>query len=522
MKWKHLGALLAAIAVFSACDEETGSLGMDMLPSSDEMSAHTVSFDVMTESVLAKSVFAKSSTGYIGRFSDPDFGYYEAGFLTALASTENFSLPEVYKETDWDEEGNAIKATGAITGDSVTAVQLVVFYSNWFGDSLNACRMSAYELNTALDYDQRYTNLDPKQYYDESGLLGRVAYSAYDTTVPDSVRNATDSSGNSTYSPSIIFRLDPEEFGQKRILEPYRANPELFRGADALVKNNIFNGVYLTTDQGDGTILYADRVDLRLQFQFYYTNDSTGVKLKKADGTDSTYYGINTVFSSTKEVSQINHFANTEKLIAKAAEKDWTYLKSPAGIFTQATLPYDEIYEQLANDTLNAARLTFTNYRQEDKHDFSMSAPSQVLLVRKQDYIDFFENNDVPDNITSYVTTHNNTGTNQYTFRNIARLVTTCINEKRQAQQEAGSNWNEEQWMNEHPDWNKVLLIPVNVTYDTSSSSSSSQTARIIGIQHNLAPSYTRLQGGPEREGGEGTPLKNPLKLEVTYTHFYE
>lgn len=517
MKWKYLGALLAAITVFSACDEETGSLGMNMLPGSDEMSAHTVSFDVMTESVVADSVFAKTSTGYVGRFSDPDFGYYEAGFLTALASTEQFSLPEVYRETEWDDEGNATKATGMMTEDKVTAVQLVVFYNDWFGDSLNACRMSAYELNTTLDYDQRYTDFDPKKYYDDSGLLGRVAYSAYDTTVPDSVRNATDSYGNRTYYPNIIFKLDPEEFGQKRILEPYRANPELFRGADALVKNNIFKGVYLTTDQGDGTILYAYQVDLQMQFQFYYTNDSTGVKLKKKDGTDSTYYAMETVFSSTKEVSQVNHFTNTDKLKAKAAEKGWTYLKSPAGIFTQATLPYDEIYEQLANDTLNAARLTFTNYHQEDTHDFAMSAPTYVLLVRKQDYRSFFENNEINDDVTSFIATHNQVGTNQYTFRNIARLVTTCINEKRQAQQEAGSDWNEDAWEAAHPDWDKVLLIPITVMTDNSN-----QTTRIIGIQHDLAPGYTRLQGGPEREGGEGTPLKNPLKLEVTYTHFYE
>ena len=142
MKWKHLGALLAAIAVFSACDEETGSLGMDMLPDSDNMSAHTVSFDVTTESVPAESVFAKTGTGYVGRYSDPDFGYFESGFLTALTCTDNFSLPDVYKETEWDEDGNPTKATGIMTGDSVSSIQLVVFYDQWFGDSLNACRMS--------------------------------------------------------------------------------------------------------------------------------------------------------------------------------------------------------------------------------------------------------------------------------------------------------------------------------------------------------------------------------------------
>ena len=507
MKWRYLGTLLAAAALLSACDEETGSLGMEMLPGSDAMSAHTISFDVNTESILADSVFAKTSIGYIGRVSDPDFGYYEAGFLTALTCTENFSLPEVYKETEWDDEGNATKATGMMTCDSVTAVRLVVFYNDWFGDSLNACRMSAYELNQVLDYDKRYTDIDPKDYYDESGLLGRVAYSAYDTTVPDSVRNETDSNGDATYTPYVIFKLPTVEFGQKRILDEYRKHPEKFANSEAFI-NNIFKGIYLTTDQGDGTVLYANEVDLQMQFQFHYLNDSTGVKLKKEDGTDSTYYSMQTVFASTKEVTQINHFLSSNKLKSKVGEKNCTYLKSPAGIFTQATLPYDEIYAQLANDTLNGARLTFTSYRQEHKQDFSMNVPDEVLLVRKQDYIKFFENNEVPDNQTSYVATHGAYGTNQYTFGNIARLVTTCINEKQQARQNAGNAWDEAAWEAAHPDWDKVLLIPVRINTDTST-----DNARIIGIEHDLQPGYAKLQGGPEGER---------LKLEVTYTTFPE
>lgn len=59
-----------------------------------------------------------------------------------------------------------------------------------------------------------------------------------------------------------------------------------------------------------------------------------------------------------------------------------------------------------------------------------MSAPSNVLLLRKVDFKSFFEENKLPDNITSYTVKHNNVATNQYTFNNIARLVTTCIQGK--------------------------------------------------------------------------------------------
>ena len=61
--------------------------------------------------------------------------------------------------------------------------------------------------------------------------------------------------------------------------------------------------------------------------------------------------------------------------------------------------------------------------------------------------------------------------TNQYVFSNIARLVTTCINEKqaakKAAKEKAGSSWNETEWEKtwnkENEDWDKVLLIPVSI-----------------------------------------------------------
>ena len=518
MKVRYIGTLLIAVLTFFGCDDNTGTLGIDMLPDSDAISAHTTTFDVKTESFFADSVYAKTSTGYIGRFTDRKFGYYEAGFLTQLNCTDNFSLPSVYKVTERDSQGNPTKATGRMAGDSVVSAQLVIYYSKWFGDSLNACRMSVYELDKELEKN-RYTNISPEKYFDKQNpkLLGRKAYSAYDASVPDSVRNNTDVSGNPTFYPNLSFPLDKKTFGEDRILKVYREHPEYFKNSDAFIKH-VFKGLYAKSDYGDGTILYIDRVDLQMQFRFHYTNDSTGVALQKKDGTDSLYYSMNTIFASTKEVIQANQFSNSKEIeeIAKN-EKNWTYIKSPAGIFTQASMPYDEIYKEhkeLSQDTLNAIKLTFNNYNETNNYKFSMSAPNNVLLIRKQELKKFFEENKIVDNVTSFTATHNSLATNQYTFRNIARLVTTCINEKqaakKKAKDEAGATWNEltweANWKVENEDWNKVLLIPVNVIYD-----STSQNQNITGIQNDLQPGYAKLKGGPEGE---------PLQIEVTYTRF--
>lgn len=107
MKVKYLGILLFAILAFYGCDDNTGTLGMSMLPDSDGISATTTTFDVTTKSLLAEKVYAKTSTGYVGKFTDPapeGFGSYEASFLTELNCTDDFKFPAVYDpESMWEQ-----------------------------------------------------------------------------------------------------------------------------------------------------------------------------------------------------------------------------------------------------------------------------------------------------------------------------------------------------------------------------------------------------------------------------------
>ena len=71
MKVRYLGTLLLAVLTFFGCDDNTGTLGLGMLPDSDGMSAHTTTFNVTTRSFAVDSVFAKTSTGYIGKVFRP-------------------------------------------------------------------------------------------------------------------------------------------------------------------------------------------------------------------------------------------------------------------------------------------------------------------------------------------------------------------------------------------------------------------------------------------------------------------
>ena len=512
-------ALLAL--TISGCDDNTGSLGMGMFPESDQLvNGRLSTFEVITESTLAGSLYAKTSIGYLGKFTDPTFGTYKAGFLSQLNCPEGLTFPEPYQAYDANgnkvepNSPNAVRATGVMTEEGIIKTRLCFWYTSYFGDPQTPCRLSAYQLNRPLDKNTAYyTDINPENYYNPNDLLGRKAYTAVDLAESDSLRN-TD-----TYTPSVQLVLD-NEVGNGILKKAHEYGVKL---SDHFVEE-VFKGVYVNSDYGDGTILYVNDIQLELQYTNYVTDSITGLKLKKKYEKDENGVLKDSIswdrrdFVATKEIIQANHLTNNETKIKELIEDPkWTYLKTPAGIFTKATLPLDDIYTQLKNDTLNAVKLTFTNYNQESDLKYGMSAPSYVLLVREKDQKEFFEKNKLTDEITSFLSQHNATATNQYVFSNLTRLITTCIAEKEAAREQAakaGTSWDkeaEEKWEKE-TNWDKVVLIPVLVTYDSSQSMNG--TPNIISIQHDLKPGYVRLKGGdPTREG-------NALKLEVVSTNF--
>lgn len=546
MKAKY--ALIALLAItFFGCDDNTGNLGYGMFPGSDQLiNGQLKTYPVTTESVAAGRIYAKTNIGYVGKFTDETFGTYQAGFLSTLNCPTGLTFPGVYNETAFDSD-NKISNTmvgkeresdddimlihddaGNVIGN-IHTVELYLWYDTYFGDSLTACRLSVYELEKALEEAKNdayyYTDIEPEEFYKENDILGTKAYTAVDLSVKDSIRNL------SNYVPSVHLAFE------KAISKRVGGNIlKAFRGKSGKFDNNqfikAFKGLYVKSDYGDGTVLYVDQVQLNIVYKEYAIDSISGKPRLTHDGKDSTFYNYRQ-FLSTREVIQANKLDNDEKVDELIETHDnCTYLKTPAGIFTQATLPVNQISEELSGDTLNAVKLTFSSYNQpSSSSNFGMAAPSNVMLIRSKDKESFFANNQLNDGVSSFLTSHN-TSTNQYTFSNITRLINACINDRKAAERDIKNGgvtytvYNEKTGKDEsrntsdisvwekETEWDKVVLIPVLVTYDSSSSSNG--TSNIIGIQHDLKPGYVKLKGG---KLGKDNP-EYRLNLEVVYTNF--
>ena len=563
MKAKY--ALIALLAItFWGCDDNTAGLGLRMFPESDrDINGKLSTFDVTTESVHAGKIYAMTNVGYIGKFTDETFGTYQAGFLAQLNCPEGMTFPGVYNGTALDSKG---KATQIMVGDdnednkdvtfirddenkiigNIHTIELYLWYSSYFGDSLTACRLSVYKLGEAkkeLNQENAYyTDIEPEEFYNPENLLGTKAYTAVDLSVKDSIRKL------STYVPSVhvSFKQDAAiEIGTKIIQEANKFGVNF----DNKTFRKIFKGIYVKSDYGDGTVLYIDQAQMNVVYKCYAVDTLTGVKLKKkvleegdTEYKDSTYYGYRT-FATTREVIQANQLDNDKDAIQKCIDEDtWTYLKSPAGIFTQVTIPVSQIAEKLQGDTLNAVKLGIPIYNETNDKKFGMSTPSNVLLIRKKYKDSFFEKNQLSDEITSSLFRPTTTSFTQYTFNNITQMINDCLADREKAEKEIhekgsitikitdldGNSKDEtvnniKDW-EDLSEWNKFVLIPVLVTTDSSSSNSYYGSSNVISIQHDLKPGYARLKGGKKGtiQDAKGNPVypEYVLKLEVVSTNF--
>ena len=483
MKVKYLWAILIALSFFG-CDDSTGSLGLGILPDEDKIEVISKAYDVSTNSILSGPVYARTDTAYLGRYDDKEFGSFEASFMTQLNCLDSLRFPEVYDPET--KEGYLVK-------NEIHSTELILAYSKYFGDREVPNHVNIYELNELITASSEihYTNIDPYAYFNKNeGVLGEGTFTAGDLGTSEEIKKGQ------YYKPTVKIPL-PKKVGED-IFNKNRSNPEYFYNNEIFQKE-VFKGIYAEVDQGRGSILYLDHVALIVNFE-HYVLDKEGDILQTHDKKDSTSIsGIS--FVNTKEVYQLNKFlTDKEVLEAKVAENKHSYIKSPAGIFTELALPIDQIIndDEIKNDTINSVKLQFDSYVNEDKGVFTMEKPKNLLMIRKGEIKSFFEENKITDNITSYIASINQKG--QYIFPNISRLVNTLSEEKKTEKDNELAE-----------DWNHMVLIPVTLDTTVEKDMYGRDKLVVVKIRHSLRPEYAKLKGGS---------LGDKIKLDMIFTSF--
>lgn len=485
-----LTVLVIAALTFAACDDTTEGIGGSITNKIDNINISDSAFNVTTKSIVADSVLSRNNTGLIGKMKDPETGNYVKGdYMTQLSVLPTFSVDTL----DYIKQANK----GSIEADSC---YLLVSYNASYGDTIAPMKVTAYEMTKPMAED--------KEYYSNYDAFkeGWVSENNQHWSSNYNLSNTSDVKNFKIYlNKEYKNKKDGKTYKNygSYIMQTYAEHPEYFK-TNYKFLHNVCPGFYIKNVGGTGNMAKIWNTELI----FYWTRKKT---IKAKDGVkDSTAVSIGyNRFDGTEEVLQLNKIEN-KNLEELASKQNYTYLKSPAGIFTEVTLPIKDIMKGHEKDTLNTATISFPRLNADEDNPYNFATPSTILMVQKDSLQSFFEKSKLADNRTSYTASYSSTGTykNAYTFQNIANLVSAMYKNKGK-----GENWN------------KVVLVPVNVITTTQG-----YTTVISKINHDMSLASTRLIVGtddPDKDytTDEKTGKKvasGPIRIKVIYSKFKE
>ncbi len=486
-----LAATLSLSALFTACDDEATTIGGSVMPRQDNVSTDQFTFPVTTHSVRTGAVVANANRCYLGSIVDPGTGAVTtSGYLAQFHIQEDYRLPE-RKLLLTDAQGQLL----------VDSCVLRIQHDRYFGDSLTTMKVHIQELDTARAMDETtvyYSDFDPSQFLSTNTAQQKtVTYSALDQTKSATVLN------NRSIYRSISLQLS-NAFGVS-ILNKYYAQPAYFKNSYEFARH-VCAGFAVSHAGGLGVMINPELTTLDIYFRQHTTN---------AAGKDTLVGNILRI-GSTEEVIQNTHIDQELPEHLLDSNLDYTYLKSPAGIHTEATLPIADIVGGThQNDTINGARLTLRTLNEEKSRTFNLPIPTHILMLPASKVEDFFASGALPDNVTSYLTTYNTSG--YYQFDNIAPLVS-VLRQTRNAgagispqdtEVQRQAKW--QQWEQQNPNWNKVAILPVSAEYSTQTSIYGTTSKTLQSVRHQFGLSSVRIEGG-----------KSPLTLSVIYSRFQQ
>lgn len=486
-----LTVLVIAALTFAACDDTTEGIGGSITNKIDNINISDSAFNVTTKSIVAGAVLSRNNTGLIGNMKDPETGNYVKGdYMTQLSVLPTFSVDTL----DYIKQANG----GSIEADSC---YLLVSYNASYGDTIAPMKVTAYEMTKPMAEDQEYYSDYNAFDHDWVSENNQHWSSNYNLSNTSDVKNF-----------KIYLNKKYEKDGKtyknygSYIMQTYAEHPEYFK-TNYKFLHNVCPGFFIKNVGGTGNMAKIWNTELI----FYWTRHKT---IKAKDGVkDSTAVGIGyNRFDGTEEVLQLNMIQNDKESMKQlASQKNWTYLKSPAGIFTEVTLPIDDIMKGHEKDTLNTATISFPRLNNENEDNpYNFATPSTILMVQKDSLKSFFEKSKLADSRTSYTASYSSTGTykNAYTFQNIANLVSAMYKNKGK-----GENWD------------KVVLVPVNVITTTQG-----YTTVISKINHDMSLASTRLIVGTDDPDKDYTKdaktgkkvASGPIRIKVIYSKFKE
>lgn len=442
MKIKSIfaSAITLAVITFTACDNDT-TLGSSLVEDTITITVDST-FTVTGHSVANSAVQSRTLLQLLGRIDAEGFGSLSSDVVTQFMPSSSLD-------------------TTGVTVNSIDSLKLMmaVYHGNFVGDSVTPMGIEIYRLNRNLP-SPIYSDFDPKGYFDPADKLASSVYNASTLGESDSLKGAS----YHTLSVKLPVELAKEFF------TAYKTNPGNFQSPSSFI-NNVFKGLYIRNSYGSGRLTLVSSTLMRA----YYRRT-----IKKDDGTDSIQSAMANYFAVTPEIITNNNIGlQLAPAVQDMIANGDNLIVSPTGYDIEFTFPLQSIISSYRNKKADASAintLTFSIPADSVPNEFGFGPAPSMLMVLKSKKAEFFQNNDLPDNVTSFYADYDASNARYY-FGGLRDYLMSMIYKD-----------------NLTADDYTFVLTPVNVSTETNSDYYYGSTTTVTSITPYISvPTLTKI-----------------------------
>lgn len=473
-------------ALLISCSDDVASAGAGALTDDEEVRVRSGVLTGMQSSTDSLSDFVITQTPdsfLLGEVNTAVWATIKADLMTQFACPTGFVYPE---------------------GSQIDSIFFMMTYTSWFAEGNSPLRISVYELDLqTFDYEQPYTSSEDVYAY-WSGDKDKTHVVVDDQVVVAAKPNdSIYSSTESKYYPVIRFKMTDQFVAKMNSIKTFPSQNEF---------NEFFKGLYITTTWGASTALYVDNLTMVLYYHYPYTT-------KTSAGTDTLVIETDAKsLYANSEVRQINRysFPNKNQVVQQmqAMEESVNFVVSPSYVYTVLHLPLSQYVDTIVsamirpNDTLqpyiNKAlmRVEVLNEKNTSSSSDKWADPaSYMLLIRKDSLQSFFDNHKLPSADYCVLAAYSLSldSNYNYSYHYDFDVSTLLYNEIHRTMRQESTT-----------DLLDMVMIPVNVEYTTTTSSSG--TSVVSQVKINQTITYTEIQSAQF--------LSDPLDIDVVFSGF--
>ncbi len=433
--------------VSTACSSDTSTIGSSLVTDKSEITIDSL-FSLSGRSVTTTSLRARTLTQLIGSIDARRYGSLSSDYVTQLMPSEAFDTAGVTPETV-----DSIALFLRFYGDKIT------------GDSMAPMGVKVFALNKQLP-PVLTSQFNPEGYYDPSSPLTSAIYSS----------NNLYSDSLELFNVHLIHARLPIEIG-RRYVELYRTDPLIFSSPDAF--SSVIPGLYVANSFGNGRVtnIFNTRVVLYFHANTRYTNSLDQER-------DTTIFYSRVIAASTPEVLTNNNLTfNIDPSLTALAATD-PIIVAPLGYESRIKFPAQELISAYHRATQTAMgivnSLTFTLPAEKIANDYGIQPPAHILLIPSSQRDKFFDEQMIPDNVTSFLADYNST-TGEYYFSGLRPYLMDLIDGEKSSE--------------EIERLSDMAIVPVEVDLETYTNNNYQTVTVVTAVgPHIEGPAMARLR----------------------------